>query len=127
MTLSLLRTRFVRVLVALVLAAVTGGRGGGVALACESISAAASKGQHAMADMPGMSDHAPPHDAGSGDGCDSSDRTRECPLMLACAPAMPTTTSDGAASVVGGASAIEWRAGSPANAARQPEPPPPRA
>jgi hypothetical protein len=127
MTLSLLRTRFVRVLVALGLAAVTGGLGGGVALACESISAVANKDQHAMAEMPGMTDHAPAHNAGNGDGCDSSDRTRECPLMLACAPAMPTTTSDGTRSVVSRASAIEWRAGSPTSASRQPEPPPPRA
>ena len=119
-------TRFVRAFIALVLAAITGGRGGGVALACESISAAASTGQHAMADMPGMTDHAPAHDARSGDGCESSDGTRECPLMIACAPAWLTAISDSEQGLGGERSAIEWRAESPTNALRQPELPPPR-
>ena len=121
------RSRLVRALVALVLATVTGGRGGGIALACESIAVAASQGQHAMAGMPGMADHTPTHDASSGDGCDSSDRTRECPLMIACAPALLAAASDADEMVVGTRSVFEWRAEPFANALRQPEPPPPRA
>ena len=80
-----------------------------------------------MANMPGMAQHAPTHDANSGDGCDNSDRARECPLMIACAPALFTTIADSDDGVVVNRSDFEWRAQSPTDALRQPEPPPPRA
>ena len=94
---------------------------------CESIAIAASTADHGMAAMPGMPAHAPAHDAGSGDGCDSSDRTRECPLMVACAPAWLAGVSDYDGGAVERSSKIDWRAELPTNASRQPEPPPPRA
>ena len=80
-----------------------------------------------MANMPGMADHTPAHDASGGDGCESSDRARECPLMIACAPAMLPTVADSDEGGVARGSAIEWRAASLSNTRRQPEPPPPRA
>jgi hypothetical protein len=121
------RTRLVRALLAILLAAVIGGRGGGVALVCDSVAVAASTANQGMSGMPGMPAHAPAHDADSGDGCDSPDRTRECPLMVACAPAWLTVVSDNDDGVIERSSKIDWRAELPTDASRQPEPPPPRA
>ena len=80
-----------------------------------------------MADMPGMSDHAPAHEAERGDGCESADRERECPLMIACAPALLPGISAGASAVATTDSIIEWRTGTLIDARSKPEPPPPRA
>ena len=118
------RTSAIRVIIALVLAVVASLRGGGVALACEAVSAPAG---HTLAaaghDMEMMAEHQESRDDGR---CDSPERVQECALMAACAPALSVEVPDTGVRSMPEASAARGHAQAPASVDRSPDPPPPR-
>jgi hypothetical protein len=108
-----------RIIVAVIIAIVAIVRGGGAAIACESLVPAADAGM-------AHDSHTPAPPVSEHEDCEAPERVSECLLMPACAPAVSaaaTTTTDLAvASTV--ATLESPRAPAPVD--RSPEPPPPR-
>lgn len=115
------RHHVARTLFALLLAAVASVRGGGVALACESLSASRQTSM-AMNGSP-MAEHVPL----GREGCPEPERAGDCALMAACAPALSPASPEAVTTIAASMTALPWRARLPAPVDRSPEPPPPRA
>ena len=115
------RGRIVRMVVSLVLALIASARAGGVALACE-LQARSSHVTMPM-DHAGMADH----DSSTPKSCDEPERSRECALMAACAPAVSSASSIGTSSHIDTERVAAAAVPEPQPVDRSPEPPPPRA
>ena len=113
-----------RVIVAMLIALVAIARGGGAAIACESVAAALQGAQHG-----GGTEHLsmPQHEQPEHEGCDTPERVSECLLMPACAPAVSETAIDVGESLTPAATIVVHATKAPAPVDRAPEPPPPRA
>ena len=120
MGLPLRRRSTMRTLVALVLAIVAIVRGGGAALACESVVPTADAGMSHDGHMP-----APP--AADHEDCDAPERATECLLMPACAPAVSVAAEPTGDLAIRSTVVALAPPRAPAPVDRAPEPPPPRA